>query len=172
MVTAKKAEAARHMTTFTTPSDREILVTRVVEAPRRIVFEAHTNCRHLPHWLVGPGAWVMHTCELDLRPGGAFRFGWKSVKGPAMEMTIAGMYQEILPPERVVSTESWGEGWPETRNTLVLTEENARTTITMRIQYPSKDDRDRALASGMKDGLSANYDYLDEYLSEIHKEAP
>ena len=74
------------------------------------------------------------------------------------------------PPERLVSTESWGEGWPETRNTLVLTEDNGQTTITTRLLYPSKEERDRALESGMKAGLSANYDYLDEYLLEIGRE--
>src|SRR5438132_6853597 len=73
-------------TAFTTPSDREIVVTRVVKAPRRLVFEAWTDPRHLPHWLLGPQGWTMPVCEIDLRPGGAWHFVWRRSEGTEMGM--------------------------------------------------------------------------------------
>lgn len=151
-----------HATTFTTPTDREFVTTRVFEAPRERVFEAWTRPEHLPHWLLGPEGWTMPLCKVDLRPGGAWHFGWRHPDGSAMEMS--GVYQEIQPPERVVSRDSWGGDWPETLNTLVLTEKDGRTTITQTIRYPSKEARDAALQTGMTGGMSAGYRRLDNYL--------
>src|SRR5258708_38779301 len=119
----------------TTPTDREIVITRVFDAPRRLVFEARTKPEHLPHWMLGPEGWTMPICEIDLRPGGAWRFVWRKSDGSEMEMR--GVYQEIVPPERVVSTEVWGDDWPETINTLMLSEKDGKTTITSRVRYPS-----------------------------------
>ena len=152
-------------TMFTTPSDQEIVMTRVVDAPRRLVFAAHTNPAHVPHWMVGPDGWTMPVCEIDLRPGGAWHFVWRQSDGTEMEMR--GVYQEILPPERVVCTESWGGDWPETLNTLVLSERDGKTTITHRVRYPSKAARDAALKTGMQEGMSQSYDRLAEYLRTI-----
>ena len=72
-------------TTFTTPTDCEIVMTRVVDAPRRLVFEAWTSPEHLPHWMLGPGGWTMPVCEIDLRHGGAWHMVWR---GPAGEMEM------------------------------------------------------------------------------------
>ena len=154
--------AASSATTFTTPSDREIVMTRVFDAPRRLVFEAWTNPKHLPHWMLGPEGWTMPVCEIDLRPGGAWRFVWRRSDGTEMEMH--GVYREIKPPERLVATESWGGDWPETVNTLVLTEKDGRTTMSQTVLYPSKEAREAAIATGMKEGWAASYDRLDEYL--------
>lgn len=149
-------------TTFATPSDVEIVVTRVVDAPRWLVFAAHTDPAHLPHWMLGPGDWTMPICEIDLRPGGAWHFVWRKSDGSEMEMR--GVYQEIVPPERVVSTELWGGDWPETITTLLLAEENGKTTITQQVRYPSKEARDAALKTGMLEGMALGYDRLDAYL--------
>lgn len=149
----------------TTPSDREIAMTRVFDAPRRLVFQAWTSPEHLPQWLLGPEGWTMPVCEIDLRPGGAWRFVWRRSDGTEMEMH--GVYREVVPPERLVSTESWGGDWPETLNTLVLAEEDGRTTITNTILYPSKEARDAALKTGMKDGVAASFDRLAELLASI-----
>jgi uncharacterized protein YndB with AHSA1/START domain len=149
-------------TTFTTPTDREVVMTRVVEAPRRLVWEAWTSPEHLPHWLLGPEGWTMPVCEVDLRPGGAWRFAWRHTDGREMEMR--GVYREVAPPERLVSTESWGGDWPETLNTLILTEEDGKTTITQRVLYASKEVRDAALQTGMKEGVSSSFDRLDGHL--------
>ena len=153
-------------TAFTAPSDREIVATRVVNAPRRLVFEAWTDPRHLPHWMLGPQGWTMPVCEIDLRPGGAWHFVWRRSEGT--EMGMRGVYREVTPPERLVSTESWGGGWPETLNTLVLSEENGKTTtIRNTVLYPSKEARDAALGTGMKAGMSESFDRLAEYLAGL-----
>lgn len=152
-------------TTFTTPSDREILMTRVFDAPRPLVWEACTNPEHLPHWMLGPEGWTMPVCELDLKPGGAWHFVWRKDDGTEMEMR--GEYREIAAPERLVHTESWGDDWPETLNTLVLTEADGRTTMTATMLYPSKEARDAALGTGMTDGATTSYDRLAAYLRTL-----
>jgi uncharacterized protein YndB with AHSA1/START domain len=152
-------------TTFTTPSEREVRMTHVVDAPRALVFEAHTSPEHVPHWLTGPEGWTMPVCEIDLRPGGEWHFVWRRDDGSEMDMR--GEYREVEPPARLVNTESWGAGWPETLNTLVLDEEDGRTTITSTILYPSQEARDAALGTGMKDGASTSYDRLAQYLASL-----
>jgi uncharacterized protein YndB with AHSA1/START domain len=137
-------------TTFTTPSDHEVVMTRVVDAPRTLVWEAWTNPEHVP------------VCEIDLRPGGTWHYVWRQSDGTEMEMR--GEYREIAPPERLVSTESWGGDWPETLNTLILHDEDGKTTITQTTLYPSKEARDAALQTGMTDGASVTFDRLAQYL--------
>jgi len=149
-------------TSFATPSDREVVVTRVVDAPRKLVWEAHTSPKHLPNWMLGPEGWSMPVCEVDLRPGGGWHFVWRRTDGTEMEMR--GVYREVKPPERLVSTESWGEQWPETVNTLVLTEKDGKTTLTTTMLYASKEARDAALKTGMKEGMTQSYDRLSEHL--------
>ncbi|HXV65021.1 MAG TPA: SRPBCC domain-containing protein, partial [Vicinamibacteria bacterium] len=113
----------------TTPTDREVVMTRIFDAPRTLVFEAWTRCEHVKRWMIGPEGWTMPICEIDLRPGGANRFVWRRSNGTEME--IRGVYREIRPPERLVFTEWWGGDWPETIDTLVLTEKNGQTTTTL-----------------------------------------
>jgi uncharacterized protein YndB with AHSA1/START domain len=149
-------------TRFTLPSDREIVATRLVDAPRTLVWEAWTRPEHLPQWLLGPDGWTMPICEIDLRPGGAWHFVWQGPKGARLEMR--GVWREVVPPERLVRTESWGEEWPETLNTLVLSEEEGKTLMTCTVLYPSKEARDQALETGMKEGWSESYDRLDAFL--------
>ena len=151
--------------TLTTPSDREIVMTRIVDAPRRLAFEAWTKPEHPPHWMLGPPSWTMPVCEIDLRPGGEWHFVWRRSDGT--EMGMRGVHQEITPPERLVATESWGGNWPETLKTLMLSEEDGKTTVTIRVLYPSKEARDAALQTGMKDGMSQGFDRLDEYLASL-----
>ena len=148
------------ITTLTTPSDREVVITRVVDAPRTLVFDVWTNPEHLPHWM-GQRGWTMPVCEIDLRPGGTYRFVWRSPDGA--EMGMGGTYQEVTPPERLVSTESW-DGWAEALTTLDLVEENGKTTMTTTVLYASKEARDAALQTGMKEGMDVGFERLDEYL--------
>ena len=149
--------------TVTTPSEREIVMTRSFAAPRQLVWEAWTKPEHLPRWMLGPEGWTMPVCEIDLRPGGAWRFLWRRADGTEMEMR--GEYHEIVAPERLVSTESWGGDWPETLNTLTLAEEDGKTTITQTVLYPSREARDAALKTGMKEGVSLSFDRLAAYLA-------
>lgn len=153
------------VTTYTTPSDREVVITRVVSAPRGVVFDAFTNTRHVPNWLIGPEGWTMPVCEIDLRPGGRWRYVYR--KGDGSEMTMQGSYREVVPPERLVSTESWGPEWPETVNTMILTEAGALTTITITVRYPNKEARDAALKTGMKEGMDQGFARLDTLLETL-----
>jgi uncharacterized protein YndB with AHSA1/START domain len=152
-------------TTVTTPSELEVTMARVFEAPRALVFDALTKPEHLTQWLLGPEGWAMPVCEIDLRPGGAWRFVWRDADGN--EMAMRGEYREIAPPERIVNTESWGGDWPQTITTVVLTEEDGKTTMTQTSLYPSQEARDAALATGMTDGASQSFDRLTDYLQSM-----
>lgn len=154
--------ASTGVTTYETPSDREVVVTRVVNAPRRLVFAAWTEPKHLQRWLTGPEGWTMPVCEIDLRPGGRWRYVYRKASGT--EMTLTGAVLEVVPPERFVTTESWGPEWPDTVNTLVLTEVEGRTTIALTITYVSKEARDAALDTGAMDGMNRAFELLDELL--------
>jgi uncharacterized protein YndB with AHSA1/START domain len=156
--------------TVTIPTEREIVVTRRFDAPRRLLFEAYTQPEHLPHWMLGPPGWTMPVCEVDLRPGGEWHFIWRHSDGKEMEMR--GVYREISPPDRLVSTESWGENWPETINTLNLSEQGGKTTLELRITYVSKEARNAALKTGMKEGMSLSFDRLAERLQAIAEAKP
>jgi uncharacterized protein YndB with AHSA1/START domain len=115
--------------------------------------------------MLGPSGWTMPVCEIDLRPGGAWHFVWRKSDGTEMEMR--GVYREVTPPERLVATESWGGDWPETVNTLVLSEKDGQTTVTQTVLWPSKQARDRALETGMKSGMTQSFDRLAEYLGTL-----
>lgn len=159
-MTAKTGE-----TTFTTPSDREVGVTRVFDAPRELVWKTYTEPEHIRQWMLGPDGWSMEVCEIDLRPGGAYRFAWR--KDDGSELTIAGVHREVEPPERLVSTESWGPEWPEALNTIVFSEEDGRTTLSITVLYPTQEARDAALATGMTDGMTMSLDRLEEILGGL-----
>jgi uncharacterized protein YndB with AHSA1/START domain len=151
--------------TFTTPSDREVAVSRVFDAPRKRVWDAWTSPKHVPNWMLGPEGWTMPVCNADLRPGGAWHFVWR--RGDGTEMAMRGTYREVTPPTRLVATESWGGDWPETLNTLTLSEQGGRTTVTQTILYPSRDARDAALKTGMKEGMAQSFDRLARYLAKL-----
>jgi uncharacterized protein YndB with AHSA1/START domain len=159
-MTAKTGE-----TTFTTPSDREFCAIRAFDAPRELVWEAYTEPRHLQEWMGGYEGWEWVTCEVDLRPGGAYRFEWR--KDDGSELAISGVHQVVEPPERLVTTESWGPGWPEALNTLLFVEEDGITTLSVNVLYPSQEARDAAIATGMSDGMSVSLDRLDRVLAGL-----
>ena len=152
-------------TAFSTPSDVEVVLSRVFDAPARLVFAACTMPEHVPNWMLGPPGWTMPVCEIDLRPDGKWRFAWRQENGDELEMS--GVYREIEPPARVVNTENWGGDYPETINTLTLAEIDGRTTMTTTVRYPSKAARDAAIATGMTEGASMSYDGLDAYLTTL-----
>ena len=153
------------VTTYATPSDTEVVITRVVDAPRQLVFDVWTRPEHIRQWLLGPEGWTMPVCELDLRVGGAWRYVWRKTDGGEME--LMGTVVEVTPPERFVTTERWGPEWPETRNAVSLHEVDGHTTITITITYPSREARDAALQTGMKDGMEQGYARLDALLATL-----
>ena len=137
-------------------------MTRVFDAPRRLVWEAWTNPEHLPHWMLGPAG--LDHARLRDRPPPGRGVALRLAHADGTEMEMRGVYREVVPPERLVSTESWGGDWPETLNTLVLSEEDGKTTITQTVLYPSKEARDAALGTGMKEGMSLSFDRLARHL--------
>ena len=149
-----------------TPTDREIVIRRDFNAARDLVFDAHTKPELVKRWLFGPDGWSFKTCEIDLRVGGKYRFVWKHVDGD--EMGMGGTYREVARPERLVTTELFDEDWTggETLNTMVLTERDGRTTLTLTTLYSSTEARDGALQSGMTDGMEAGYRRLDAIFAE------
>lgn len=153
------------MLTITTPSDCAIVMTRVFDAPRSLLFEALTNLALLKRWFGVFAGWSLAICEIDLRIGGPFRFVWRNASGQSMGMR--GVYRDIVVPERVVHTEVYDDYPGESLVTTVLTEEHGRTTVTSTIQYESKEIRDAVIKSGMERGVKASYDNLEKLLQEM-----
>src|SRR5207253_4309776 len=108
----------------TTPTDREIVLTRVFDAPRDLVFDAFSKPELLKRWF-GPRGWSLVVCEVDFRVGGAWRFVLEGPDGTRMGMS--GVYQEIAPPERSVHIEKFDDYPGESVVTTVLTEEAGKT---------------------------------------------
>jgi uncharacterized protein YndB with AHSA1/START domain len=145
----------------TTPSDREVALIRVFDAPRTMVFDAFTKPELLKRWF-GPRGWSMPVCEVDLRVGGGFRFVLRSPDG--RDMGMRGVYREITPPERSVHKESFDDFPGESQVTTTLVEEGGRTTLTATVLYPSREVRDAVISSGMEHGAAESYDKLAEML--------
>jgi uncharacterized protein YndB with AHSA1/START domain len=149
----------------TTPSDREIAMTRIFNAPRHLIYEAWTKPELLKRWLGVFGGWKMTVCEIDLKVGGAYRYVWRGPDGA--EMGMRGIYREIVPAERIVCTEvfdvPWYEG--EALDTLTFVEQNGKTTATTTVLYASKAVRDAVLISPMEHGVEAGYDQLAKILA-------
>src|SRR5437868_3598839 len=146
----------------TTPTDREVVMTRVFDAPRRLVFDAFTRPELLKRWF-GPRGWSLAVCEVDLKVGGTFRF---VLRGPGgAEMGMRGVYRELAPPERSVHTESFDDYPGESQVTAVLVEQGGKTTLTATVLYPSREVRDAVIQSGMEHGAAESYDKLAELLA-------
>jgi uncharacterized protein YndB with AHSA1/START domain len=165
------AVSARNSDTFqvTTPSDREIRLTRLFDAPRDLVFEAMSKPEHITQWWgrLGDG-YSVPVCEVDLRPGGKWRFSNRTPKGEVA--TFYGVYREVAPPGRVVFTEIF-EPFPDAESvvTAILTEENGKTRLTATALYPSVEVRDMVLQTGMAKGAAISYDRLEDVAAGLVK---
>jgi uncharacterized protein YndB with AHSA1/START domain len=149
----------------TTPSDTEIVMTRVFDAPRDLVFEAHTTCEHLRNWW-GPRRYEVTSCDVDFRPGGKWRMVHRGSEGD--EYAFHGEYREIVRPERIVWTFEF-EGMPGAVSveTMTLEEHEGKTTFTATSVYDSLEARDGMLESGSSEGAAETWDRLDEYLETL-----
>jgi uncharacterized protein YndB with AHSA1/START domain len=146
----------------TTPTDREIVMTRVFVAPRNLVFDAFRKPALLKRWF-GPRGWTLAVCEVDFKVGGGFRF---VLRGPdGKELGMRGTYRELAPPERSVHIESFDDYPGESQVTGVFVEQAGKTTLTGTVLYPSKEVRDAVVNSGMEHGAAESYDRLAELLS-------
>ena len=152
--------------TVTLPTDEQILITREFDAPRHLVWEAWTNPELVKRWWHANRGEVT-LVEIDLRVGGSWRYVMVTPDG--LEVGFHGEYREIVPNERLVSTETY-EGLPEdvseedgtTVNTATFTETDGRTIVTLLVQAPNKTSRDAIIASGMEDGLQDALDLLEQ----------
>ena len=151
--------------TITTPSDREIAMTRVFDAPAQLVFDAYTKPELVKRWLGVFGGWTLPVCEIDLRVGGKCRFVWRGKEGQEMGMT--GVYREIVAPHRIVNNETFDDPWYEGEavNTTTFVEKGGKTTLTMTVRYDSKKIRDMVLQSPMETGVAASFDTLANLLA-------
>jgi uncharacterized protein YndB with AHSA1/START domain len=146
--------------------DREIVMTRVFDAPRSIVWEAFTTPELLKRWLLGPPGWSMPVCQTSQKVGGTYRYVWRK-EANGTEMGMGGVVQEFTPPERMVSTERFDDAWypGEALVTIELAENNGRTTLTQTLRYQSREARDIVLKSPMESGVAMSYDRLAELLA-------
>jgi uncharacterized protein YndB with AHSA1/START domain len=152
---------------LTTRGDREIVITRAFDAPRKLVFDAFTKPGLVKQWLLGPDGWSMPVCEIDLKVGGKYRYVWRRDKD-GTEMGMGGVYREIVAPERIVATEKFDQSWypGEALGTFVLIEQAGKTTLTQTVLYESREARDGVLKSGMEKGVVASYDRLAKLLEK------
>jgi uncharacterized protein YndB with AHSA1/START domain len=152
----------------TTPSDREITLTRLFDAPRDLVFEAMSKPEHVRRWWgILDDQHSVIVCDIDFRVGGAWRFVGR---GPRGEYGFHGVYREIAAPERVVFTEIF-DPFPDAESvvTSMLTEERGKTRLTVTALYPSLEVRDIVLKTGMEKGAAISYDRLEDVVRELQQ---
>ncbi len=150
--------------TISTPSARELLLTREFRAPRALVFDCWTIPHLVRKWLTGPDGWTMQRCDIDLVVGGVYRYEWRNSDGYVMGM--AGTYLEISAPERIVSDELFDDDWTggTARSTIVFTEQDGITLYSHTILYSSEAARDAAFRTGMAGGMESGFAKLDAIL--------
>ncbi len=161
--------ASSHTLTVTTPSDREIVMTRTFDAPRELVFEAMTKPEHMKEWW-GPRGYTMPVCEIDLRPGGEYRF--VSADADGNEYAFRGEYREIVRSgeDRLDLRVRGDAGQRQCRHHDPRRRRTAKTTITSTSVFDSVEQRDGMLESGMETGAAETYDRLAELLEKLQTE--
>lgn len=153
---------------ITLPTDREIIITRAFDAPRNLVWDAHTKPELVRRWMLGPPGWEMPVCSIDLRVGGKYRYEWKD-KSRDKTMGMGGTFIAIDKPERIDSREKFDDDWTggETEICQVFSEKAGKTTMSLTVLYASKEARDGAAQSGMTEGMETGYQRLDEILASL-----
>ncbi len=152
----------KHELIVSLKGETEIVMTRVFDAPRQLVFEAHSSCEHVQHWWGQSDSKL--SCEMDFRPGGHYRFVQHAEDGS--EYAFRGEYRQIEPHELIVQTFEF-EGMPGhiAVETLTFEEHGGKTTVTSRTDYGTAEDRAGMIASGMETGAAESYNRLEEYLA-------
>ncbi|SDN85771.1 SRPBCC domain-containing protein [Lentzea jiangxiensis] len=152
-------------TEVTLPSDTEIAMTRTFDAPAALVWKAYTEPEFLRRWLLGPDGWEMPICEIDLRVGGQWRYGWALPDG-SQAFEMHGEYTEVVPHSRIANTEVFEDN-PPAQTVVEFVEEGGRTTMTTTMRLVSQEARDAVLATGMADGAGRSYERLGEVLATL-----
>ena len=152
--------------TFGVGAARELQVTRVFDAPQRLVFDAFTRPDMVRRWMLGPEGWSMPVCDMDVRTGGAYRWVWQKGDGGA-RMAVFGEFREVAAPERLVHTEQFDPPWYPgiAEITTRFSESSGRTTVALSIVYPSQEIRDGTIKSGMESGMATSYERLERLLT-------
>lgn len=154
----------------TTPSDTEVAMSRVFDAPREHVYHALTDPTLVRQWMTGPEGWSMPLCEADLRPGGSYRYEWRHDDGRVMG--VSGEFLEVEPPARYSMVEEFDEAWYPGRalGTVVLEDHGAETTVTMTMRYESPEARDIAHQSPMTDGVALGFDRAEKIAQALARD--
>lgn len=159
-------------TDVTIPSDTEVRVSRAFNAPANLVWRAYTEPALMQRWMLGPPGWTMPVCEMDVRPGGKFRWRWKSI-AEGQEFGFYGEFRELTPHQKIVHTEYFDPGDLKEDmgdgSLIIVTfaEANGVTTMTTLMQFKSKEARDAAMSTGMTDGMEMSYQKLDQLLETV-----
>lgn len=153
--------------TVTTPSDLEVQLTRLFDAPAALVYEAHTRPELMKRWLGVHNGWSLAVCEIDLKVGGTYRYLWCAPN--RAEMGMRGTFKELVPGKRIVATEKFDESWypGEAVSTTTLTEEDGQTRLTITVKYGSREARDIVLQTPMAEGMGAGYEVLAAVLAGL-----
>lgn len=157
----------------TLPTDREVRVTRTFNAPRKLVWDAHTKPELVQRWMLGPPGWTMPVCEMDVRVGGAYRWRWRSEED-GKEFGFFGTFREVDAPARLVHEESYDPGdiggaMPSSEPAIITAEfkqAGSVTTLTVTMLFASKEARDGAVSTGMTDGMEIGYQRLDHLFKQ------
>ncbi|MEH2070278.1 MAG: SRPBCC domain-containing protein [Nostoc sp.] len=153
-------------------SQREIVITRIFRAPRQLVFQAWTDPKHIAQWW-GPKGFTTRVSELDLRPGGKWRYVMIAPDGT--EYPAKGVFREIVPLERIVTSDEFDEGFEKVVNaelpkgivmTAIFEDLEGNTKLTLRIVHESFEDRQKHEKMGVIEGWNSSFDCLDEFLTE------
>jgi len=157
-------DTLQHELNLTLPSDREISMTRVFNAPASVLFDVWTKPEHVRKWY-GVRQTTVTVCDIDLRVGGAWR--WVVTRN-GMEVAFSGVFREIDPPRRLQRTEVF-EAMPgaESLVTLTFDEKDGQTTLTLNMFFQSKQDRDGALKSGMELGIKECFQKIDDLVATL-----
>lgn len=165
------SDTAMGATSPTTAADRELVIERVFNAPRELVFQAFSSPEHLVHWW-GPKGWTLPVCEQDFRPGGTWLY---CMRGPNGEDGWGkGIYHEIVPPEKIVYTDYFVDaegnplpGMPEMVNTLTFIEVDGKTRFISLTVFATAAEREATLAMGAIEGFNQTLDRLEAYLTQL-----
>jgi uncharacterized protein YndB with AHSA1/START domain len=155
--------------TVTLPTDEDILIRREFDAPRDLVYRVYTEPDYVSRWWHAKRG-TMKVCEIDLRPGGKWRYAMDATQG-GFEVAFHGTYREVVPNERLVYTEVY-EGAPSADedavvNTVTFTEVDGRTSVEIVVHCATKEIRDIIVSSGMEDGLQDALDLLEELAASM-----
>ena len=156
-----------------TPSDLEVVIERMFDAPADMVFDCYTKPDLVRRWMTGMDGWSLSTCDIDLRPGGTYRYIWSGPDDASMGLT--GVFHEIERPTRLLTTETFDDDFGMGKMLIdagFAAAENERTRLKQVITYQSRAQRDASLETGMTDGMSISFASLDALLADLSGDGP